>query len=300
MDKAVRIAAALTGAIKRMMAESTEDIGRHGRALEQLSQIFDKATERLEQSHESRVQTSSTPTTKANLRTAPRVHTRVTRNNTPGIIPTQTTTPIMNTEGGKEFFPQPPISEGGQNSEGGQGSVRKRPNKPRSSTKRSKVNTRIDAPVEREAQPLSARDARQEKRRKARQRPEHLVKKRARQTSHMEQQILLKTQSTRQESEPSQWDRNIIDETFQPEREKRTEIPAFRTLRVVSQEALIAFLLAAVGIERIFPEINDNQDLTTKTIEKIHAPTDLHHFCTPVIHPTTGELITSYKWRLLA
>ena len=101
MDKAVRIPAALTGAIKRMMAESTKDIGRHRRALEQLSQIFEKATERLEQSHENRIQTSSTPTTKANLRTTPRVHARVTRNNTPGIIPTQTTTPIMDTEGGK-------------------------------------------------------------------------------------------------------------------------------------------------------------------------------------------------------
>ena len=104
MEKAVRIAETLTGAIKRMMSESTEDIGRHGRALEQLAQIFEKATERLEQSHESRVQTSSTPTTKANLRTTPRVHTRVTRNDKPRIIPTQTTTPIMNTEGGKEFF----------------------------------------------------------------------------------------------------------------------------------------------------------------------------------------------------
>ena len=84
-----------------MMSELTEDIGRHGRALAQLSQIFEKATERLEQGHKSRVQTSSTLTTKANLRTTPRVHARVTRNNTPRIIPTQTTTPIMNTEGGK-------------------------------------------------------------------------------------------------------------------------------------------------------------------------------------------------------
>ena len=82
--------------------------------------------------------------------------------------------------------------------------MRKRPNKTRSAKKRRKVNTRIDAPVEREAQPLSARDARQEKRQKARQRPEHLVKKRARQTSHMEQQILLKPQLSRQKSEPSQ------------------------------------------------------------------------------------------------
>ena len=40
---------------------------------------------------------------KTNLMTTPRVHARVTRNNTPGIIPTQTTTPIMNTEGETSF-----------------------------------------------------------------------------------------------------------------------------------------------------------------------------------------------------
>ena len=104
MDKAVRIAGILTSAIKRMMTESSEDIGRHGRALEQLAQTFEKATEKFEQGHDSRPQTSSTPTTKANLRTTPRVHSRVARNNTPGIIPEQTATPILNTEGGREFF----------------------------------------------------------------------------------------------------------------------------------------------------------------------------------------------------
>ena len=41
-----------------------------------------------------------------------RVHVRVTRNNTPGIIPT----PIINTEGGKEFFPPIAYSEGVQKS----------------------------------------------------------------------------------------------------------------------------------------------------------------------------------------
>ena len=57
----------------------------------------------------------------------------------------------------------------------------------------------------------------------------------------------------------------------------------------------MAFSLAAVGIERIFPMVNDNQESTTKTIEEVHAPENLQHFCAPVIHPTTGEIITSYK-----
>ena len=53
-----------------------------------------------------RAKTSSTPTTRANIHATPRVHARVTRNNTPGIIPKQPSTPITNTEGGKDFFPQ--------------------------------------------------------------------------------------------------------------------------------------------------------------------------------------------------
>ena len=41
--------------------------------------------------------------------------------------------------------------------------------------------------------------------------------------------------------------------------------------------------------------VEDNQDSTSKTMEEVHAPDNLQHFCAPVIHPTTGEIITSYK-----
>ena len=58
---------------------------------------------------------------------------------------------------------------------------------------------------------------------------------------------------------------------------------------------MIAFLLEAVGIERILPLINDNQDSLTNPSKEIHSQENLQHFCAPVIHPTTGELITSYK-----
>ena len=49
--------------------------------------------------------------------------------------------------------------------------------------------------------------------------------------------------------------------------EKGTPRPSFQTPRIISQEALIAFSLAAVGIERTFPLINDNQDSLTKPSE---------------------------------
>ena len=58
---------------------------------------------------------------------------------------------------------------------------------------------------------------------------------------------------------------------------------------------MIAFSLAAVGIERISPLMKDNQDSITKTSEEIHSQENLQHFCAPVIHPTTGKLIRSYK-----
>ena len=57
----------------------------------------------------------------------------------------------------------------------------------------------------------------------------------------------------------------------------------------------MAFSLAAVGIERRFLMVDDNQDSTIKKMEEVHAPDNLQHFCAPVIHPTTGEIITSYK-----
>ena len=57
----------------------------------------------------------------------------------------------------------------------------------------------------------------------------------------------------------------------------------------------MTFSLAAVGIESIFQMVNDNQESTTRTIEEVHAPENLQHLCAPVIRPTTGEIITSYK-----
>ena len=62
-----------------------------------------------------KTQTSSTPTTREKIRTTARVHTRLTRNNTPRMIPHRKTAPKINKEKETEFPPQQQISEGGQN-----------------------------------------------------------------------------------------------------------------------------------------------------------------------------------------
>ena len=77
--------------------------------------------------------------------------------------------------------------------------------------------------------------------------------------------------------------------------EKGTPRPSFRTPRIISQEALIAFSLAVTGIKRIPPLTKDNQDSITKTTEETHSQENVQHFCVPVIHPRTVELIMSYK-----
>ena len=105
MDRAVRIAGTLINTIKRMLKEPGIDAGRHGKALEQLTNIFETATEKLEKSHENRTQTLSTPTTREKIRTTPRVHSRLTRNNTPGMIPHRKTAPKINKEKDKNFPP---------------------------------------------------------------------------------------------------------------------------------------------------------------------------------------------------
>ena len=97
MDRAVRIAGTLTNAIKIMLKEPSINAGRRAKALEQLTHIFETATEKIEKRHENKPQTSSTPTTREEIRNTPRVHTRLTRNNTPRMI--------LHKEKETEFFP---------------------------------------------------------------------------------------------------------------------------------------------------------------------------------------------------
>ena len=98
MHRAVSIAGALTNAIRIMLKEPSINAGRHAKSLEQLTQIFETTTKKLAKRHENKTHTSSTPTTKEKIRTTPRVHTRLTRNNTPRMIPHRKTAP-KNTHG---------------------------------------------------------------------------------------------------------------------------------------------------------------------------------------------------------
>ena len=113
MDRAVKIAVTLTTSIQTLLKEPTINTGRYGQALEQLANTFENATENLKTQLHCKAQTSSTTTTCTNIQAIPRVHARVARNNTPGIMPTT----IINTEVGKEFFPTIADSEGGQKSD---------------------------------------------------------------------------------------------------------------------------------------------------------------------------------------
>ena len=57
--------------------------------------------------------------------------------------------------------------------------------------------------------------------------------------------------AAKQALETSQMEQHFIGERFQMEREKRSEILLFQTPRIISQEALMAFLLAATTLKNV-------------------------------------------------
>ena len=149
------------------------------------------------------------------------------------MIPHRKATPIINKERDKEFPPQPPISEGGKNSEGGQKKVRNRTINPRSETERIKIEKRNHSPVWIVAQPISARDTRQQNRRLTKQVQEQLDAKQTKQRNQMEPKRVKEKLTTRQTPEKSQRELHFIEETDQTERKKwRTSNPLFRTPRI--------------------------------------------------------------------
>ena len=79
--------------------------------------------------------------------------------NTPGTSPPTTTTHIRNKEEGGVFFSPVPNNVSGQNSEGGHNAIRQKSSKPRSSKIR-RVKNKQNLPVEKIAQPVSARETR--------------------------------------------------------------------------------------------------------------------------------------------
>ena len=78
----------LRDAIMKLKEAKEKRPQRQIEALQKLSDIFNVDLEKVEQQYMRENFSSSAPTSKAAVRTAPRVHGRVTRNNKPGIIPT--------------------------------------------------------------------------------------------------------------------------------------------------------------------------------------------------------------------
>ena len=91
-------------------------------------------------------------------------------------------------------------------------------------------------------QQIIARDTRQQNRRLTKQVQHQINEKRSKQGYQMEQ-IRVKTKiTTRQSPEKNQRELNIIEDTEQPKRTQwRSANPSFRTIRIISQEALMAF-----------------------------------------------------------
>ena len=87
-DKMKRCAIELVDAIKKLAAEEEVRPRRQIEALQKLSDKFKLNIGEDNARDEIRTATSATPTAKAAIRETPRVHGRLTRNNTPGILPT--------------------------------------------------------------------------------------------------------------------------------------------------------------------------------------------------------------------
>eukprot|EP00978_Attheya_sp_CCMP212_P024559 scaffold77412_cov58-Attheya_sp.AAC.1 len=69
-----------------------------------------------------------------------------------------------------------------------------------------------------------------------------------------------------------------------------------KNTNVITQEAFQAIALATIGApSNTFPFTQCNQRSETRPDEEYHHSPGLEHFCAPVIHPTSGDIITSYK-----
>jgi hypothetical protein len=68
-------------------------------------------------------------------------------------------------------------------------------------------------------------------------------------------------------------------------------------MHTITQEALQAIALSTIqsAPSKQFPFTHCNQKSESKPDEEYHHSPGMEHFCAPVIHPTSGEIISSYK-----
>ena len=87
-DEIKRVAMDLRDAIMKLKETKEKRPRRQIEALQKLSDIFNNDLDKAEQQYVHDSFLSRAPTSKSAVRTVPRVHGRVSRNNTPGVIPT--------------------------------------------------------------------------------------------------------------------------------------------------------------------------------------------------------------------
>ena len=87
MDTATQIARDLLTAICCLQHSNVRHNGQHSKALQTLATIFATETMNIQPTTMTTPQTSTNPTDPKIIRSAPRMHSRRTRANTPGIIP---------------------------------------------------------------------------------------------------------------------------------------------------------------------------------------------------------------------
>ena len=104
MDDAAKIAATLLQAIRHLRQKNTKFHGRHDTALQQLAQFFQHTTTKTPTQEPTTQQSSTNPTSTADIRAAPRMHAKVTRTNTPGILPVLQRLPTPTSEGDRLEF----------------------------------------------------------------------------------------------------------------------------------------------------------------------------------------------------
>ena len=98
MDDAAKIAATLVQAIHRLLQKNTQFPGRHDAALQQLAETFQHAATKTPTQEPTTQQSSTNPTSTADIRAAPRMHAKVTRANTPCILPISQRLPTPTSE----------------------------------------------------------------------------------------------------------------------------------------------------------------------------------------------------------
>ena len=103
MDDAAKISATLVKAVRCLRQKNTQFPGRHDTALQKLAEIFQHTTTKTH-TQEPKQQSSINPTATAAIRAAPRTHAKVTRANTPGILPISQHLTTRTSEGDRLAF----------------------------------------------------------------------------------------------------------------------------------------------------------------------------------------------------